>query len=231
MLIACVLVLALALATTAAATPIVRSIALYRDLIDRPNHRKVHTDGVPRLGGLALGASIFAAIGLVVLLVPEARGLVATRVARLASLLVGCSILGLVGFLDDLRGLGARPKLVAQILAGLVAFAGGNQFRFFEGAIVGSTVGLALNLIATVVWVVAITNAMNLIDGGGPVLPVQRAAARHQPRHRAAGAARAGSVHGGRESHPSPAPAARIRAPALGPDALGHHAPVRDGGA
>jgi UDP-GlcNAc:undecaprenyl-phosphate GlcNAc-1-phosphate transferase len=165
MLIACVLVLALALATTAAATPIVRSIALYRDLIDRPNHRKVHTDGVPRLGGLALGAGIFAAIGLVVLLVPEAHALIATRGARLASLLVGCSILGLVGFLDDLRGLGARPKLVAQIVAGLVAFAGGNQFRFFEGAIVGSSVGLVLNLIATVVWVVAITNAMNLIDG------------------------------------------------------------------
>jgi UDP-GlcNAc:undecaprenyl-phosphate GlcNAc-1-phosphate transferase len=165
MLIACVLVLALAMAVTAAATPIVRRVALCRNLIDRPNHRKVHTDGVPRLGGLALGAGIFAAIGLVVVLVPEARELVGTRGARLVSLLVGASILGLVGFLDDVRGLGARAKLVAQILAGLVAFSGGNQFRFFEGAIVGSTVGLVLNLIATVVWVVAITNAMNLIDG------------------------------------------------------------------
>jgi UDP-GlcNAc:undecaprenyl-phosphate GlcNAc-1-phosphate transferase len=164
-LIACVLVLALAMAATAAATPIVRSVALYRDLIDRPNHRKVHTGEVPRLGGLALGAGIFAAIGLVVVVVPEARELVGTRGARLASLLVGASILGLVGFLDDVRGLGARSKLLAQIIAGLVAFAGGNQFRFFEGAIVGSPVGVALNLIATVVWVVAITNAMNLIDG------------------------------------------------------------------
>ena len=165
MLIACVLVLALAMAATAVATPIVRSAALYRDLIDRPNHRKVHTGDVPRLGGLALGAGIFAAIGVVVVLVPEARDLVGTRGARLAALLVGASLLGLVGLLDDVRGLGARSKLLAQIVAGLVAFAGGNQFRFFEGAIVGSPVGVALNLVATVVWVVAITNAMNLIDG------------------------------------------------------------------
>jgi UDP-GlcNAc:undecaprenyl-phosphate GlcNAc-1-phosphate transferase len=156
---------AAALGWTALATPVVRALALGRNLIDRPDHRKVHTEAVPRLGGVALAVGLLLAGATVALVSPAARDLLASHVQELASLVAAAWILGTVGLLDDLRSVGPRTKLLAQVAAGLLTFAGGNRLHLFEGAVVGPPAALLLNLLATLLWVVAITNAMNLIDG------------------------------------------------------------------
>ena len=150
---------------TALITPVVRALALGRNLIDRPDHRKVHTEAVPRLGGVALAVGFLLAGATVALVSPAARDLLETHVVELASLVAAAWILGTIGLLDDLRGVGPRTKLLVQVAAGLLAFAGGNRLNLFEGAVIGPPAALLLNLLATVLWVVAITNAMNLIDG------------------------------------------------------------------
>lgn len=165
MLTAALLGFAAALLATLLATPVVRALALGRNLLDTPNHRKVHTEAVPRLGGIALGAGILLGTVGAVLLSEEARDILMRHGARFATLVAAAGLLALVGLYDDLRGLSARAKLLAQVLAGLFAFAGGNALTLFGGGVVGPPVALALNLAATILWVVAITNAMNLIDG------------------------------------------------------------------
>ena len=156
---------AAALVWTALVTPVVRALALGRNLIDRPDHRKVHTEAVPRLGGVALAVGLLLAGATVALLSPAARDLLSSHVGELASLVAAAWILGTVGLLDDLRSVGPRTKLLAQVAAGLLTFAGGNRLHLFEGAVVGAPAAVLLNLVATLLWVVAITNAMNLIDG------------------------------------------------------------------
>ena len=165
MLIATVIGFAAALLATLVATPFVRALALGRNLLDAPNHRKVHTEAVPRLGGVALGAGLILGTVGAILLSPEARDILLRHGFRFATLVAAAGVLALVGLYDDLRGLSARAKLLAQVLAGLVAFAGGNALVLFAGGVVGPAAAVALNLAATVLWVVAITNAMNLIDG------------------------------------------------------------------
>ncbi|HKQ97988.1 MAG TPA: MraY family glycosyltransferase, partial [Candidatus Polarisedimenticolia bacterium] len=165
MLTATILGFLAALLATLVATPLVRSMALGRNLIDAPNHRKVHTEAVPRLGGVALGAGILLGTVGAVVLSADARAILAQHGSRFATLVAAAGILAIVGLYDDLRGLSARAKLLAQVLAGMIAFGGGNALTLFGGGIVGPPVALSLNLLATVLWVVAITNAMNLIDG------------------------------------------------------------------
>jgi len=156
---------AAALGWTALITPAVRALALGRNLIDRPNHRKVHTEAVPRLGGVALAVGLLLAGVTVALVSPAARDLLSTHVRELASLVAAAWILGTIGLLDDLKGVGPRTKLLVQVAAGVLTFAGGNRLHLFEGAVVGPPLAFLLNLLATLLWVVAITNAMNLIDG------------------------------------------------------------------
>ncbi|HUD72543.1 MAG TPA: MraY family glycosyltransferase [Dongiaceae bacterium] len=154
-----------ALVATLLATPVVRALALGRNLLDAPNHRKVHTEAVPRLGGIALGAGILLGTVGAVLLSAEARDILLRHGTRFATLVAAAGLLALVGLYDDVRGLSARAKLLAQVGAGVIAFTGGNALTLFGGGVVGPPVALALNLAATVLWIVAITNAMNLIDG------------------------------------------------------------------
>jgi UDP-GlcNAc:undecaprenyl-phosphate GlcNAc-1-phosphate transferase len=164
-LILCLAAFLEALAASALITPAVRALALGRDLVDRPNHRKVHTGRIPRLGGVSLGGAILLAAGVIALVSPSARFVWAAHATRWGTLMAGAALLGLVGLFDDLRTVTPRTKLLFQVLAGLLAFWGGNQFRFFEGGVIGQPAGEVLNLAATLFWIVAITNAMNLIDG------------------------------------------------------------------
>jgi len=116
-LIAAFIGFAAALAATLLATPIVRALALGRDLLDAPNHRKVHKEAVPRLGGVALGAGLILGTIGAILLSAEARDILLRHGPRFATLVATAAVLALVGLYDDLRGLSARAKLVAYGIA------------------------------------------------------------------------------------------------------------------
>jgi UDP-GlcNAc:undecaprenyl-phosphate GlcNAc-1-phosphate transferase len=149
-----------------ALTPAVKRFALRIGAIDVPNHRKVHTKTMPRLGGLAIYIAFAAASLLALPFLPE--GFFAKYDDLLFSLWIGGAIIVLTGALDDKFDLPAKVKLVCQIAAAcLVVFGFGIRVNllnlpFGEGGMHLETwIGIPL----TILWIVGVTNAINLIDG------------------------------------------------------------------
>jgi len=146
-------------------TPIVIRIGRAMKAVDRPGTRKVHTTALPRIGGIAIVASMLAPTIVVMILnntIGDAFREVQTKVIAMLALATAMS---LVGFIDDTRGLRARMKLLAQVVAAVAACAFGIRI---ESITVEGLFTLDLGWAAwpiTVFWIVAITNAINLIDG------------------------------------------------------------------
>lgn len=149
------------------------TIALARSfgLLDAPDAaRRLHCSAVPRLGGVAVWLGTFGGL-LVSSLVPALFGVpglvtLSEGEQRLtAGLLGGIALMIAAGFVDDVRGLRPIHKLAVQILAACVVMAAG--FRVDSLALPGTgSLDLAwLSIPATLLWVVGVTNAFNLIDG------------------------------------------------------------------
>jgi UDP-GlcNAc:undecaprenyl-phosphate GlcNAc-1-phosphate transferase len=121
-----------------------------------------HKAPVPRLGGLALAAA-FVGVELVIgAFYPEQRERTPGRLVVILSSLV---MFGL-GFWDDLRPLGARRKLLAQVLIALGVYYLGVGIQSFKIPLTERVVDLqGWGVVITVVWLVAMTNLINLIDG------------------------------------------------------------------
>jgi UDP-GlcNAc:undecaprenyl-phosphate/decaprenyl-phosphate GlcNAc-1-phosphate transferase len=146
-------------------TPLVRHVARWSGAVDTPGGRRVHTQAIPRLGGLAIVGGYWAALGLCALI-----GLMAGHVWDPSSVwvfLVGGALMATAGAIDDIRPLGAKRKLVAQTIAASLAWFGGARIMDHL-ALPGFGVvqlGPILSYVGTVVWILAFTNAVNLIDG------------------------------------------------------------------
>jgi UDP-GlcNAc:undecaprenyl-phosphate GlcNAc-1-phosphate transferase len=131
-------------------TPVVIRLAHFLEVLDLPTSRKVHTEPTPLLGGLA----IYTAFGVSIL----ANSILDRQVV---AIMVGGTLLVLVGILDDVRAVPAGIKLLAQLLAVAVVAGSGVVLTLFPRSILGSVVDAALTLL----WLVGITNAMNFFDG------------------------------------------------------------------
>jgi UDP-GlcNAc:undecaprenyl-phosphate GlcNAc-1-phosphate transferase len=146
-------------------TPIVIRVARWMGIVDSPDMRKVHLKPIPRIGGVAIFVSM---IGLLVpvLLLPDVVGHTSRLVQTKIIILLGAAgFMFLIGLADDIKGLRARTKLFAQVAAALFVCAAGIRITLLP--ITGS---LALKLgwfswPFTLIWIVGITNAINLIDG------------------------------------------------------------------
>jgi UDP-GlcNAc:undecaprenyl-phosphate GlcNAc-1-phosphate transferase len=150
---------------TAALTPLVRRLALRVGAVDSPGGRKVHARQVPRLGGIAIVIGFFVPLVTLFVLGTNAGRIFFSATRVTGGLIVGALLIVGVGLLDDLRGVGAKTKLLVQILAAVVAFACGMRIDAVSLPWVGAFELGWLALPATVVWVVGIVNALNLIDG------------------------------------------------------------------
>jgi UDP-N-acetylmuramyl pentapeptide phosphotransferase/UDP-N-acetylglucosamine-1-phosphate transferase len=145
----------LALAIALVATPLVKELALRIGAVDVPNERKVHRGVMPRLGGLAIYLSFVVGF---LLFVPK------TLIAW--GIFLGGSIIALVGALDDRFQLSPKAKLLGQLVAALVVVAFGLRVTFINLPFdEGFSIGWLLSIPVTMVWIVAVTNAVNLIDG------------------------------------------------------------------
>lgn len=143
-------------------TPLVALMALRVGAVDMPGERKIHASPIPRLGGVAVVGSILFVAGVLYLTSPERWALEPS--AFLGLCLGGLPIL-LVSLLDDLRGVGARAKFMAHAVGALTAvhygISLGTVVHLFGAPIELGWVALPLS----VLWIVGVTNAFNIIDG------------------------------------------------------------------
>jgi len=124
-------------------------------ILDRPGERKVHIKVMPRLGGLAIYISFIASV----LLIHELTGL-------LAGFLIGVSLIVALGVIDDFWGISPGLKLTGQLLAAGAVIPFGLKVDFLTNPFTGGLVVLGfISIPVTIIWLVAMTNAINLIDG------------------------------------------------------------------
>jgi UDP-GlcNAc:undecaprenyl-phosphate GlcNAc-1-phosphate transferase len=150
-------------------TPVVRSVVLRYDVVDRPGARRVNTITVPRGGGLAVSAA-FLLVASLFLLVNQTAGLVSVpfslQPSEVVALLLGGAVAAALGAIDDLLDLRARLQLLGQVAlaCGAVALGisidfitnpFGPDFRFVE----------PVAAVLTVFWIVGMINSINFIDG------------------------------------------------------------------
>ena len=162
-MVAYLVVFAASALTSFVATPLVRSVAVRMGAIYQPNDRTVHAVPTPTIGGVALFAGLLAGLGASRIL-PFFDDMNRGSAEPLGALVACAAILGL-GLVDDLRRVTSLTKLTGQIFcAGLLVLAGVQlQYFVIPGRIVSLGADLAVPL--TVLWVVAIVNAVNLVDG------------------------------------------------------------------
>ncbi|MEF2244035.1 MULTISPECIES: glycosyltransferase family 4 protein [unclassified Paenibacillus] len=148
-------------------TPLVKKFAFFVGAIDKPNHRKVHTRIMPRLGGLAIYIGFVAAYFALSPFIPE--GLLRPKdLNMINALLVGGTIIILLGALDDRFELSAKVKLLGQIIAACVVVFGFDVHIDLVNVPFGQTmqpVAEWIGIPITILWIVGVTNAINLIDG------------------------------------------------------------------
>lgn len=154
-----------AIAIAALLTPLVRQVATAVGAIDAPGGRRVHAAATPRMGGVAIVAAYFVAIVLALSLV-HGKGVVRSRTTLIAFLVAG-GLVAIVGAVDDISAIGAKRKLFWQWATATVAWVGGVRIAstIFVPGLGYLFIGETLSYLATVLWIVAFINAINLIDG------------------------------------------------------------------
>ena len=141
------LVFAGTLVLVIAITPLARWLAPRMGLMDAPSARKIHTQPVPRIGGVAIYLGVLVAA----LVLGDQYNF-----AQFGTILIGATGMSFMGLIDDRWTLRPLVKLIGQALMALLLYASGVYVALFGH--------WALNLLTTVLWVCYITNAVNLLD-------------------------------------------------------------------
>jgi UDP-GlcNAc:undecaprenyl-phosphate GlcNAc-1-phosphate transferase len=163
-MLADLVVLGVAGLVTYFATPLARRLAIRVGAVVAPDDRRVHPTPTPLFGGVAMLVGFLAAMG------------VASQLGEFKSAFAGSSepygvvlaaiVIFVIGMLDDVREVSAPAKVAGQATAGSVLYLLGVTMLFFRIPFAG-TVVLSADLapLVTVLWVLGMANAINLIDG------------------------------------------------------------------
>lgn len=153
-----ILPLILAIIISFIMTPIVRKLAFKIGAIDIPkDNKKVHKEPMPLIGGLAIYVSVIISA---LIFVPLTREIIA--------ILLGATVILISGIIDDKGNISPSLKVLFQIIAAIILVAGGVRIEFITNPLASEYATLNLEILtipATMIWIVVITNAINLIDG------------------------------------------------------------------
>ena len=140
--------------------PVIISFSEKQGLLDKPNERKIHSHPVPRLGGIAIWfCTVVSFLVLILLSYYPHRSLV-------SGLLLGSSLIFLLGLIDDIYNLSAKFKFVIQISIATIVFLLGVKITAVFIPVLGLVeIPKILSYIITIGWIVGISNAVNFIDG------------------------------------------------------------------
>ena len=143
------------------AVPLVRKMCLKEGYYDQPGERKIHKKPIPRLGGIAIWlGTVFALVTVVLIQGAYPFG------NSISAILVGGTIMFILGMVDDTYGLSAKFKFFVQIGAALIAFLLGVQIGYIYVPFFDIHWFLGwLSLPVTILWITGLSNAFNFIDG------------------------------------------------------------------
>lgn len=143
-----------ALAAAYFITPRVKELAIKAGALDAPDARKVHTIPTPRMGGLAIYFGFILAVLSSMHINHEIMGL-----------LLGGTVILAVGVIDDIKQLSAKTKLLGQIVAAAVLILFDIRIEWLTNPFGDMIYVNYLSIPLTILWVVGLTNTVNLIDG------------------------------------------------------------------
>jgi UDP-GlcNAc:undecaprenyl-phosphate/decaprenyl-phosphate GlcNAc-1-phosphate transferase len=145
----------------------VRDFARARGWLAAPTHdRHLHATPLPRLGGVAIFLSFATCMGLAAAWASRYPNLhSATLFGTMKTILVPAALVFLLGVYDDVRGVGPYVKFTVQAIAASMLYAGGLRIINIPVLFGDRPLPSSVELLFTVIWVLAITNAFNLIDG------------------------------------------------------------------
>ncbi|MGH9017168.1 MAG: glycosyltransferase family 4 protein [Acidimicrobiales bacterium] len=144
----------------------IRRLALRVGFVDEPDERRIHTRVTPNGGGAAMFAAFLVAM-IVASQIPQLQGVFQGSSEPLG-LVLGAAVIFVVGLADDIRDVSAPAKMAGEVLAAMVLVFLGVTMENFKIPLVGFLVlspGSEWTPLLTAVWVIVITNAVNLIDG------------------------------------------------------------------
>lgn len=149
-----------------AITPIVIKIAKKYNLVDIPKDaRRVHNKPMPRVGGIAIVISMFIGLGIYYIITKNIPSIALNE--KFLGFLLGGIIIFAMGLIDDIFNLKARYKFLFQLVAALVVYIFGIRISGIKIPFIYTDIinfGW-LDLPITLLWIIGITNAINLIDG------------------------------------------------------------------
>jgi len=136
-------------------TPLIVKLAIKVNAVDKPDHnRKMHKGTRPSMGGLAIFIGVAAGF---IYLQPVHE--------HLNAIIIGACIMLITGIIDDLFELRASYKLVGQLSAALVVVSSGLIIEKLTIPFIGTVYIGSFGIVLTIIWILAASNAINLIDG------------------------------------------------------------------
>ena len=158
-----VLVFGISLLLSYLLTPLMKKIAFQTKILSKPGRRSVHARPVPYLGGLAM----YFAFTITILVACYVNPQFNIEYQKITGLIIGGTIILLLGLWDDIKDVRPLIKLFGQVLVALILFGYGFRIELVTNPLNGAelTMPLFLSLLFTISWVLALINAMNLIDG------------------------------------------------------------------
>jgi UDP-GlcNAc:undecaprenyl-phosphate/decaprenyl-phosphate GlcNAc-1-phosphate transferase len=149
-----ILTLLIGFTLTVLITPLIKKLAIKIGAIDKPNERKIHTDLRPRLGGLAIFIGVFFSL---VFVQPQHE--------HLLELSLGALIILITGILDDIYQLKPLVKLIGQLAAAITVVSSGLIIDKITLPFIGVVHLESFSIVISILWIIGVTNAINLIDG------------------------------------------------------------------
>ena len=154
-----ILALVIAFIISFAVTPVVKSFAQHVGAIDIPDEKRhIHSHPIPRMGGLAIFIGFLISVLLFANITTQVRGI-----------LLGAILIVVVGAIDDVLNLNAWLKFGIQIIAAVIAVLSGVVIIVVTNPLlVTSSQAVTIGILAvpvTILWIVGVTNSVNLIDG------------------------------------------------------------------
>jgi UDP-GlcNAc:undecaprenyl-phosphate GlcNAc-1-phosphate transferase len=143
-------------------TPVIRDIFLKIGVVDKPDgERKLHRKSIPRVGGIAIFLSYTVACAAPAFLMSPAKNSAVFSFAESTWLFAGVTVVFATGLIDDLITLRPKQKMLGQIIAATLVWCGGIELNLVPNLAGAHWISYPV----TVLWILACTNAFNLIDG------------------------------------------------------------------